>query len=262
MLQVFKALADETRLRILAVLAQGDFNVNELIEILRMGQSRISRHLKILADCGLVSSRREGNWTFYALTQPNGNVDLSEAISLALKGSRRLSSYETDLQQIESIVQHRRAVSQKYFDRVGPEWERLQHEVLDGANYREHVLQYLPERRQTAADLGAGAGLLLPALAQRFANVIAIDSSRTMLKIAADYVNEEMPAALHRCDFRLGELEHLPISDASVDAAVACMVLHHISQPAAALMEGFRIWARHRDEDIASSATNRFPSFI
>ncbi|NUM74118.1 metalloregulator ArsR/SmtB family transcription factor [candidate division KSB1 bacterium] len=244
MLQIFKALADETRLRLLAILAQGDFNVNELIEILRMGQSRISRHLKILADSGLVSSRREGNWTFYSLTQPNGNLDLSEAIHLALKGGRKLNSYAMDLQQIESIVQHRRAESQKYFDRVGPEWERLQHEVLDSANYREQVLHYLPERRQAAADLGAGAGLLLPALARRFTNVIAIDSSRTMLKVAADYVNKEMPEALNRCDFRLGELEHLPIPDASVDAAVACMVLHHISQPQAALLEVFRILKR------------------
>ncbi|MDZ7268834.1 MAG: metalloregulator ArsR/SmtB family transcription factor [candidate division KSB1 bacterium] len=241
LLQVFKALADETRLRLLAVLAQGDFNVNELIEILRMGQSRISRHLKILAECGLVVSRREGHWTFYSLTPPNGRVELGEAASLALKAAARLRSRETDLQQIESIVQRRRQASQRYFDRVGPEWERLQREVLDSSYYREHVLRHLPQGRESAADLGAGAGLLLPALLQRFQRVIAIDSSRTMLRVAADYVAQEMPAALARCDFRLGEIEHLPLPDAAVEAAVACMVLHHVSQPAGALAEIFRI---------------------
>lgn len=241
MLQVFKALADETRLRLLAILAQGDFNVNELIAILRMGQSRISRHLKILADCGLVASRREGHWTFYSLTPPNGKVELAEATRLALKAAAQLRSREADLQQIESIVQHRRQASQKYFDRIGPEWERLQQEVLDSGYYREHVLRHLPQGLRSAADLGAGAGLLLPALLQRCEQVVAIDSSRTMLRVAADYLAQELPEALPRCDFRLGEIEHLPLPDAAVEAAVACMVLHHVAQPASALAEIFRI---------------------
>jgi ArsR family transcriptional regulator len=241
MLQVFKALGDPTRLRLLAILAQGDFNVNELLEILRMGQSRISRHLKILADSRLVSNRREGNWIYYALAANGTDSDRANALRLALNSAKALPEYESDLQHLESIVQRRRSLSQKYFNRVGPEWERLQREVLDTGNYREQVLELLPRDKESAADLGVGAGLLLPELLQRFANVIAIDSSQTMLKVAADYIAQQLPQQRSRCEFRLGELEHLPISDCAVDAAVACMVLHHVSNPAAAIKEIYRV---------------------
>lgn len=241
MLQVFKALGDPTRLRLLAILAQGDFNVNELLEILRMGQSRISRHLKILADNKLVSNRREGNWIYYTIAANGTDSDLTTALRLALNSAKALPEYENDLQHLESIVQRRRSLSQKYFNRVGPEWERLQREVLDSGNYREQVLELLPRDKESAADLGVGAGLLLPELLQRFANVIAIDSSQTMLKVAADYIAQQMPQQRSRCEFRLGELEHLPISDRAVDAAVACMVLHHVSNPAAAIKEIYRL---------------------
>jgi len=240
-LQAFKALADETRLRIVAVLERGDFNVNELMEILRMGQSRISRHLKILADCQLVNYRRDGTWSYYSLAHPNGDAELSQLTRLALKAASRSSSFESDLHHLESVVQRRRSMSQRYFNRVGSDWERLQSEVLDADYYRQNVLDYLPEGKRSAVDLGAGAGLLLPGLLERFENVIAIDSSQTMLRVAADYVEREQSHDLARCDFRLGELEHLPIVDRSVDAAIACMVLHHVSNPVVAVGEVARI---------------------
>ena len=240
-LSVFKSLSDATRLRILAILSKGDFNVNELIEIMQMGQSRISRHLKILADSGLVRSRREGNWIYYAMTQPEPRTDLFQAIQLAVNAAGSLENHEDDLQQLESIVQHRRALSKKYFERVGSNWERLQQDVLDSTYYRQHVLSYLPEKNQSIIDLGAGSGLFLPELLKRFESVTAIDSSPTMLKVAADYVAQQMPDARKRCDFRLGELEHIPISNNNVDTAVACMVLHHISHPIDAITEVYRI---------------------
>ncbi len=244
MLHVFKALADESRLRIVSVLAQGDFNVNELIEILRMGQSRISRHLKILADSGLVTNRREGNWIYYSLAPSQEQSDLAALLRIAVQSMKASKIYEKDLQHLESLVQRRRSLSQKYFDRVGPEWECLQRDVLDSTSYREHALAYLPAGKDAVVDLGAGAGLLLPALLLRFKNVIALDSSQTMLKVAADYVQKQAAKAASRCEFRLGELEHLPIHDRSVDAALASMVLHHVSNPANAIAEVYRILRR------------------
>ncbi len=244
MLLVFKALADESRQRLVAVLAQGDFNVNELIEILRMGQSRISRHLKILADCGIVTNRREGNWIYYALAPVPEQPDLAELVRIAVQCVKATKGYEKDLQHLESLVQRRRALSQKYFDRVGPEWECLQREVLDSTSYREHALAYLPQEKECGVDLGSGAGLLLPSLLARFKNVIALDSSQTMLKVAADYVQKQNSAAASRCEFRLGELEHLPIHDRTVDAAIASMVLHHVSNPGNAIAEVYRVLKR------------------
>lgn len=245
MLHIFKALADESRLRIVAVLAQGDFNVNELIEILRMGQSRISRHLKILADSGLVNSRRESNWIYYSLAAAPDNADLAQVSALAVRSLKGAKVHEKDLQHLESLVQRRRSMSQKYFDRVGPEWECLQAEVLDSTTYREPALAYLPHDKESVLDLGSGAGLLLPSLLARFKNVIAIDSSQTMLKVAADYAQKQSPEAAARCAFRLGELEHLPIPDRSVDAAIASMVLHHVSHPGNAIAEVHRVLKRN-----------------
>lgn len=244
MLTVFKALADESRLRIIAVLAQGDFNVNELIEVLQMGQSRISRHLKILADSGIVTYRREGNWIYYALSPSEEQSELAQITRIAAQSAKDSADYEKDLQHLESLVQRRRALSQKYFDRIGPEWECLQREVLDSNSYREQALAYLPQEKDTVVDLGAGAGLLLPSLLGRFKTVIALDSSQTMLKVAADYVQKQNASAASRCEFRLGELEHLPIHDRTVDAAIASMVLHHVSNPANAIAEVYRVLKR------------------
>ncbi|MFQ5632964.1 MAG: ArsR/SmtB family transcription factor, partial [bacterium] len=218
MLQIFKALADETRLRILGALGQGDFNVNEIIEILHMGQSRISRHLKILADCGLVVYRREGNWIYYALAPSNGNADISDSLQLALRAAKLLEFYTTDLQNIESVLQRRRTISQKYFDKVGSDWERLQSEVLDSKHYREQALALMPDQIETALDLGVGAGLILPPLFEKCQRVIALDSSQTMLKIAADFLVKELPDQVEKCEFRLGELEHIPLPNKSADA--------------------------------------------
>lgn len=241
MLQIFKALADETRIRILGVLAQGAFNVNEIIEIFGMGQSRISRHLKILADCGLVTSRREGNWIYYALRRADEEPDISAALDLALRSAAKFPSYRTDLQRIESVMQRRRALSKKYFNRVGPDWEELQQEVLDGTDYRERSLEMLPADLETVVDLGVGAGLMLPALLGKSRRIIAVDSSQNMLQMAREFVDKEEADSAERCDFRLGELEHLPILDRTVDAAVALMVLHHIATPAAAIAEVYRV---------------------
>jgi ArsR family transcriptional regulator len=241
MLQIFKALADETRLRILSALSQGDFNVNEIIEIFHMGQSRISRHLKILADSGLVVNRREGNWIYYALAPSNGNADVADALQLALRATRQLEYYTTDLQNIESVLQRRRAISQKYFDKVGSDWERLQSEVLDSKHYREQTLALMPDNIATVIDLGVGAGLILPALFEKCQHVIALDSSQTMLKIAADYLAKELPEQAENCEFRLGELEHIPLPNKNADAAIASMVLHHVANPGDALAEIYRV---------------------
>lgn len=241
MLNVFKALADETRLRILGALAQGDFNVNEIIEIFHMGQSRISRHLKILADSGLVMNRREGNWIYYSLAPQNGNAELNEALKLAVRSAQKMTSYADDLQNIESVLQRRRTLSKKYFDKVGSEWELMQNEVLDSEHYRQQALALLPQHAETVLDLGVGAGLILPALFEKCQRIIALDSSPTMLKIASTFLADTLPVRVSDCEFRLGEIEHIPLPNRQVDAAIALMVLHHVANPADALKEIYRV---------------------
>jgi ArsR family transcriptional regulator len=243
-LKLHKALADETRLRLVRLVSRGPLNVNELIEILRMGQSRISRHLKILADAGLVGSRREGTWVYYQAAghaaadgAPAAEDPLvGDLLAHLHKHERALAHYEQDLQGLEAALERRRARTRQFFDNIRDVRELPQHHSLDGAFYRQRALELLPDRCEVALDMGTGAGLLLPGLLARADRVIAVDSAVAMLDLARQTAG---PLA-HRCDLRLGDLEHLPVADGEVDAAVLCMVLHHLPRPVDALREAGR----------------------
>ena len=260
LLQIHKALADETRLRLLRLLSRSPLNVNEVIDILRMGQSRISRHLRILAEAGLVTRRREGTWIYYERSPDPQDKLVADMLHLGSEHERALPYFEADMQRMEAAIERRRQQTRTFFDsrRDGDE---LRHQSLDGAHYRQVALSLLPEHCNTILDLGTGSGLLLPALLARADNVIAVDASATMLDLA----RASAGADVGRCDFRLGDLEHLPVRDGEVDAVMACMVLHHVSAPAVALAEAWRALdeggelaivdlARHEDESLRELA--------
>ena len=256
LLQIHKALADETRLRLMRLLAHSPLNVNEILGILRMGQSRVSRHLRILADADLVTRRREGTWIYYECTPDPASPLVRDSQQLLVEHERDLPYYEEDVQGLEAAVERRRQQTRSFFDGLS-HGDELRHRSLEGTYYRRVALSLLPDRCQTILDLGTGSGLLLPALLERAERVIAVDSSMTMLDLARQTAGGDA----HRCDFRLGDLEHLPVADGEVDAVVACMVLHHVSVPAAALAEAWRALredgevavidlSRHQDESL------------
>jgi len=234
-IKIYKALADETRLRLLRLLARGALNVNELIEIVQMGQSRVSRHLKILADAELVVSRREGTWIYYQ-NNPTGPSSVDGALAHLATHEQQVPCYDIDLQGLQSVIEKRRANTRNFFDSISEPEALPQHQSLDGAFYRRAALQQLNGHSGTVLDMGTGAGLLLPALLNKAERVIAVDSSTTMLDMARQTAGTESA----RIDFRLGDLEHLPVADAEVDAVIACMVLHHLSRPQLAIAEACR----------------------
>ena len=233
-LKIYKALADETRLRMLRLLQRSVLNVNEVIEILQMGQSRISRHLKILADAELVTSRREGTWVYYQAST-NGSGLVSETHEHLGRFESQVPHVDRDIQALESTIERRREQTRSFFDSISQPEQLPVHDNVDGQFYRELAASLFDES-DTVLDMGTGAGLLLPALLEKASNVIAVDSSITMLEMARRSAGE----LSSRCDFRLGDLEHLPIADGEVDAVMACMVLHHLSTPAKALAEAGR----------------------
>jgi ArsR family transcriptional regulator len=233
-LRIYKALADETRLRLARLLLRGPLNVNEIIDVLQMGQSRVSRHLKILSEAGLVASQRQGTWIYYQADRDAGEPLAREILALLLRHERSLPRYTEDLQGLEAIIERRREKTRSFFDSITDPDEL--HQCLNGEFYRRVALSLLPEHCQVALDLGTGSGLLLPELLGRAARVIAVDASRTMLELARQTAGE----GASRCDFRLGDLAHLPVADGEVDTVVACMVLHHVSHPAEALAEAWR----------------------
>ena len=235
-LKIYKALADETRLRMVRLLLRGSLNVNEMIDILSMGQSRVSRHLKILAEADLVSSRREGTWIYYQSSGGQGADPLvADVLDLLQRHEAGLAHYAEDLQGLEAVVERRREQTRTFFDSIKDPGE-LQYQCLNGSVYRKIALDLLPERAEKALDMGTGAGLLLPELLKRIERVVAVDSSTTMLDMARKTVGKDAV----RCEFRLGDLGHLPVADGEVDLVVACMVLHHLSNPADTIREAYR----------------------
>ena len=233
-LKIHKALADQTRLRLVRLLSRGPLNVNEIIDVLHMGQSRISRHLKILAEAGLVSSRRQGTWIYYQENANSPDPLTAETLTLLQRHERAIPCYTEDFQGLEAIIERRREQTRTFFDGITDPDEL--HQCLNGDYYRRIVLSLLPEKSRVVLDMGTGSGLLIPELLERAEQVIAVDASTTMLELARQTVGEKV----ERCDFRLGDLGHLPVADGEVDAVVACMVLHHLSNPADALAEAHR----------------------
>lgn len=245
MLQTLKALADPTRLRLLGILAHGEFTVQELTEILSMGQSRISRHLRILTEAGIASVKRQGTWGYYRLDKNNRLFDeLWRNLEQHLDS---LVDWPKDRNSLMSALDERRVRSQKFFDQHATQWDQLARELLPVADYRTRLLQQVPHCR-TLLEIGGGTGSMLPALAEKAGRILAVDHSAAMLAEASKHAGKE---GLANVEFRLGEMGHLPLCDGEADWAVLDMVLHHAPRPALVLQELARVLDPHGGVTIA-----------
>ncbi len=232
-IHTFKALADETRLRILYVLNRFELNVNELVSMLGMGQSRVSRHLKILAEAGLLEARRDGLWMFYSTPKAGPRREFINAI---LPFVVLDSALEADLAMAAGVLDERAAKTRQFFNTVAEEWDRMSGAVLGGFDLAEAVLRVMP-KCAAAVDLGCGTGNLSARLLEKAGLVIGVDGSARMLELA----RRRFAAQPERVSLRIGDLEHLPLRDGEADFACLNMVLHHLSDPVAALREIRRV---------------------
>ena len=234
--KIFKTLADPTRVRILALLEREELAVQELVEVLGMTQSRVSRHLGILREAGLLRDRREGTFVHYRMVLP-GDGAWSEAWSLASRGLAEDPAASRDRAALAGVLEARAARSRSFFDAVGPEWEALRKVWNDDALRARALLRLVP-RGLRALDLGTGTGALAAELARAGVSVIAVDHSPRMLEAARARLAAE---ALQGVELRAGEASALPLADGEVDAAFAHMVLQYLPSPAEALRELARV---------------------
>jgi ubiquinone/menaquinone biosynthesis C-methylase UbiE/DNA-binding transcriptional ArsR family regulator len=219
-LKALRALADPTRLRIMALLERDELSVNELQEITGLGQSRISTHLGQLQDAGLIQSRRDGKRTFYKLGQHG------EFIELATRGAKELEDVAADLVNLKRILARRQQQAQLYFNQIAGRFDRSYGPGRSWQAFGQLLLRVLPPL--TVADLGAGEGLLSELLARRAKKVIAVDNSE---KIVAFGASKAKKNGLKNLEFRLGDLEKPPIDKQSVDLVVLSQALHHAEIP-------------------------------
>ncbi len=227
-----RALADETRLRLYNILCRQELNVNEIVRVLAMGQSRISRHLKILTEGGLLHSRRDGLWVYYSASEEGELQSLGSAVRRLIEGE---STARDDLARTREIVQERSRRTRQFFDTIAGSWEKLKREIFGEFDLNAELIGFIG-RCGTAVDVGCGTGDLLELLQEKADRSIGVDSSPGMLEQARKRFERR-----NHIELRLGEVEHLPLRDGEADLAVMNMVLHHISEPQRALREVGRI---------------------
>lgn len=229
----FKALADETRLRLVHLSLHYELNVNEIVEVMNMGQSRISRHLKILTDSELLSHRRSGMWTFYS-TIPNGEG--SKFIESVKYLFEKDTVFKRDLTEAKRVLDERSKAMTHFFDSIADNWEKLKREIIGDVDINGLILRHIPPA-DTIVDLGCGTGDLLTVLREKGDRVIGVEKSPKMLEEA----RRRFAGTGNHIDLRIGELEHLPLREGEADAVVVNMVLHHLPDPAAAFPEVYRV---------------------
>jgi ubiquinone/menaquinone biosynthesis C-methylase UbiE/DNA-binding transcriptional ArsR family regulator len=234
-LKSLRALADPTRLRIVALLEKDEISVNELQEITCLGQSRISTHLGLLAETGIVESRRDGKRTFYRLSvHPDAHV--REFIRLAMRGAKELPEHEADHANLKRVLTRRHEQAQVYFNQVAGRFDRSYGPGRSWEAFGHLLLRILPPI--TVADLGSGEGLLSELLARRCAKVIAVDNSEKMVEFGAKKAKKN---GLKNLEFRLGDLENPPIDAGSVDLVILSQALHHAVEPSLAIKAAGRL---------------------
>ena len=219
-----KAVAEPTRLA-----------VSEISQILDQSQPRVSRHLKVLADVGLLTPMREGNWTFYRLKR-TGQSLTAAILDLIPAGDPVLVQ---DRSRLADVRQRRQAEAEAYFDAHAQSWDAIRRLHIDAAEVERHLLRQVPNGAYgRLLDIGTGTGEVLSLLAPRVGEAIGIDISRDMLAIARDRVHR---ANMHHVSLRLGNMYALPIADASVDLVTVHLVMHFADAPEQAVAEAARV---------------------
>ena len=228
-------LADALRLRLVRLVEQRELTVGELARIVQTPQSTVSRHLKALAESGWLARRSEGTAALYQLVLDSLPADARDVWLAIRETCVSPAIQQQDARRLEAVLAERRTDSRSFFGRVGSEWDTVRRDLF-GRGFTPAALLGLLDPTWTIADLGCGTGNAAERLAPFVRTIIAVDQSEAMLDAARARL-----AACANIDFRLGDLERLPIEDGALDAAVIALVLHHLDAPSVALAEMGRI---------------------
>ena len=272
LLTALRAAAEPTRLRLLALAARGAFCVLDLTEILGQSQPRLSRHLRLLCEAGLLERTREGANVWFSLAG-------GEAASLVRDLLARLPEDEptlaADRRQGARVLAERARVASERFRHQGADWDEMRALDLPAAAVEAALLDLLPAGPIGAVlDIGTGTGRLLEVLAPHVRAGVGVDASRAMLALARDRIARPglNGASLGHCSVRQADMYRLPFADAAFDLAVLQMVLHYAEDPAGAIAEAARVLrpggelivvdlARHQRADVVDRLAHRWPGF-
>jgi ubiquinone/menaquinone biosynthesis C-methylase UbiE len=232
-----KAAGEETRLRVLALLGEAELTVSDLTDILRQSQPRISRHLKLLAEAGLVERFREGTWAFFRLAEQGGGATLARTLLDRLDPADPVIA--RDRERLADVRAARAAAAQAYFRAHAAEWDRIRKLHVPDAAVEEAIRVALADKPfRSLLDLGTGTGRMLELFGRDVERGLGLDLSLDMLAIARDRLEQ---IGLKHCSVRQGDLYDLPLGNDTFDVVILHQVLHFLDDGARAIKEAARV---------------------
>ena len=232
-----RAAGESTRLRLLFILSHGEFNVTELTQILRQSQPRISRHLKLMTDAGLLARYKEGSWVVFRLREGGDAGKLASTVAGLLDDNDPV--LRGDLKRLGEVVEERAQRAADYFSRNAANWDAIRNLHVSEAAVEAAILELAgDEPCGLLLDLGTGTGRVLELLAGRAEQAIGIDLSRDMLAVARANLDK---AGLKNTQVRHGDIFSLPFEDGAADLVIVHQVLHYLDDPGRALAEAVRV---------------------
>ncbi len=236
-LTVLRAAGEKTRLRLLFVLSHGELNVKELTQILGQSQPRISRHLKLLCEAGLLERHREGSWVLFRLADDLDAGRMARLIVENVPANDKTTL--RDLSRLETVRETRRRQAAEYFNEHAGDWDTIRSLHIDEADVEQAMLEVLGgDRLGDLLDLGTGTGRVLELFAENSDSAVGIDSSHEMLTYARANLQK---GGFGHCQVRHGDLYNLPYDNCSKDVVIFHQVLHFLDDPLAALFEAARV---------------------
>ncbi|PZQ22002.1 MAG: ArsR family transcriptional regulator [Sphingopyxis macrogoltabida] len=264
LLDIFRALADPTRLRVVALLREMELAIGELAIVLEQSQPRVSRHVRILVEAGIIERRREGSWVFLRVAQGGAVGDIIRQAESWPFSAREALVIAHDARRLTAIRAERAAAAERYFADHAAEWDAIRSRHVAESEVEAAMLAMMHNRKLGhLLDIGTGTGRMAEIFAPTARRITALDRSPEMLRIArAKLAEQGVPIDLVQGDFL-----HLPIGDACIDSVVIHQALHFAQEPDRVIAEAGRVlrggghllivdFAPHEDEDLRTVAAH------
>jgi ArsR family transcriptional regulator len=234
-----QAVSDPTRLRILALVARMELSVGELAQLLEQSQPRVSRHVRILADAGIVERRKEGSWVFLAMGDAGRTAPLLELVDTWMDKSTR-AVLDSDSARLDAVRADRAQAAERYFAAQAEIWDSIRSLHVAEAEVERAIDRALGrDAFGTLVDIGTGTGRMIELFGPRAGEAIGIDRSSDMLRLA----RAKLESAGVRSSLRQGDMYALPLADGTADCVIIHQVLHYAHAPADAIAEAARVLA-------------------
>ncbi len=238
-IELFRALGDPTRLRIVQLLREMELAVGEIALVVGQSQPRVSRHIRILVDSGLVVRRREGSWVFLTLARGEAERALGRLLDIAARDSSEVLWHEADRARLAAVRAERARAAENYFATHAEQWDAIRSLHVPEAKVEAAMALLLGGKPLgVLLDIGTGTGRMARLFADAATGITAIDRSPDMLRLAR---TQTPPALAERIRFLIGDFYNLPLESASVDTAIIHQVLHYAQEPERVIDEVARV---------------------